>query len=46
MNGICSLSGGDEKLVQNFSEKNLQERDHVIDQGLHGKIMLKFILNK
>jgi hypothetical protein len=40
------MYGGEKKGIQGFSGGNLRERDHLKDQGVDGRIILKWILEQ
>jgi hypothetical protein len=42
MGGACSTYGGGERRVQG----NLRERDHLVDPGVDGMIILRWIFRK
>jgi len=46
MRCACSTHGRDEKCVQNFSRKNLKERDYLEGLGVDMKIILERILTE
>ena len=39
--GACSAFGGEERRVQGFWWGNLNERDHLGDPGVDGRIILR-----
>jgi len=41
MSGACSTCGGEERLIQGFGGGNLMERNHLGDQGVDGRIILR-----
>ena len=41
-----SAYGGEERCIQGFSGGNLREGDHLEGSGVHGRIILKWILEK
>jgi hypothetical protein len=45
MNGACSTFGGEEKLIV-FWWGSLNERDHVEDPGVDGKVILIWIFTE
>jgi hypothetical protein len=46
MDGVCSAHGGGKRRVQGFGGKNLRERDHLVDPGVDGRIILRRIFRK
>ena len=46
MGGACSTYEGEERLVQGFWWGNLKQRDHLEDQGVDGRIILRWIFRK
>jgi hypothetical protein len=46
MGGACSAYGGRKRRVQGFGGKNLRERDHLVDPGVEGRIILRRIFRK
>jgi hypothetical protein len=46
MGGACSASGGGKRRVQGFVGKNLREKDHWVDPGVGGRIILRRIFRK
>jgi hypothetical protein len=42
--GACGFYGRNEKYVHDFGGGNLKERDHLNALGIHGRIILKWIL--
>jgi len=45
LGGACSAYGGEWR-VQGFGGGNLRERDHVVDPGVDGRIILRWIFRK
>jgi len=45
MGGACSTCGSGEVYTE-FWWRNLRERGHLVDPGLDGKIILRWILRK
>jgi len=43
MGDACSTLGMDEKFIQKFYSENLNERDHLRDLVVEGRIILRFI---
>ena len=39
----CSMYGGEERHIQGFGGGNLRETDHLGDQGVDGRIILRWI---
>ena len=46
MGGACSAYGGEERRIQGFGGGNGTERDHLVDLGIYGRIILKMDLQK
>jgi hypothetical protein len=46
MCGVCSAYGGEERRIQGFGGENLRERDNWEDQGVDGRIILRWISRK
>jgi len=46
MSGACSTHGSNDKCIQYFYCKNLKGRDHSVDLGVDGKVILGQILWK
>ena len=46
MGGACGTYGGRKRCVQGFGWGNLRERDHWGDQGVDGRIILRWIFRK
>jgi hypothetical protein len=44
MGRVYSTHGRDDESLQNFGRKNLNERDHLEDLSVDGKIILEWIL--
>jgi len=41
MDRACSMYGVEERCMQDFGGGNLRERDHLEDQGIDGRLILK-----
>jgi hypothetical protein len=46
MGGAYSMYGEGKRRVQGFGGENLRERDHLIDRGVDGRIILRRIFRK
>jgi hypothetical protein len=46
MVGACSAYGGGERCIQGFGGGNLRERGHLVDSGVDGRIILRWIFRK
>ena len=46
MGGACSMYGGEERTLQDFGVENLMEKDHLGDQGVDGRIILRWTFRK
>jgi hypothetical protein len=46
MDGAFSAYWGDERRIQGFWWGNLRERDHLVDPGVDGRIILRWIFMK
>ena len=46
MDGACSAYGGEERRVQGFGGGHLNERDHLGEPGVDGRIILRWIFRK
>ena len=46
MGGACSAYGGRGKAYKEFWWGNLRERDHLVDPGVDGRIILRRIFRK
>jgi hypothetical protein len=46
MVGTCSSYGGEKRRIQCFGGKNLRERYHLGDQGVDGRIIIRWIFRK
>jgi hypothetical protein len=44
MGGACSAYGGGKRFIHGFVGKNLRERDHLVDRGVDGRIILTLYL--
>jgi hypothetical protein len=46
MNGARSSHGRGKKWITKFLSENLKRRDHTIDPGIDGRVILEWILGK
>jgi len=46
MGGACGTYGGEERCIQGFWWGNLRERDHLEDQSVDRRIILRWIFRK
>jgi len=46
MGGACSTCGRQERFIQSLGGQTLEERDHMQDLGVDGRIVLKWMVKK
>jgi len=46
MGVACSMYGEEQRCIQGFGGENLRERDHLENQGVDGRIILRWIFKK
>jgi len=46
MGGARSTYGGVERKIQGFGGRHLRERNHLVDPGVDGRIILRWIFRK
>jgi hypothetical protein len=46
MGGVCSVYGGRKRHIWGFGGESQRERDHLVDPGICGRIILRQIFRK